>query len=154
MLSGEAYEQDKVEIPVSVTLDDGTRLKGYIRARLGRKLNEILNGNERFLDFVDTQGTNSYLACNSLKKIIELEAIAEEELMEDDIFDRLKKMAPHEILEVPQNAKMSDVHIAYHKKLKQYHPDRFSQVDLPEEIGAYLLLMTQKINAAYTHLSR
>ena len=42
---------------------------------------------------------------------------------------------------------------AYHRLVKQYHPDKFANADLPREVKEYLNAMSRRINAAYTALN-
>jgi DnaJ-domain-containing protein 1 len=66
---------------------------------------------------------------------------------------------PHTILGVPASAAFEEVKSAWHRLSKRYHPDRFANVELPEEVAEYLAVMARRVNAAYSaletaHLSR
>ena len=56
---------------------------------------------------------------------------------------------PSEILAISQGASRVEARDAYHKLVKQYHPDQFSNIALPPEVAEYLLATVLRLNAAY-----
>ena len=67
--------------------------------------------------------------------------------------EELKRMSPHELLGLSENATPSQIKSAYRKKVKTYHPDKtdpfmreFSQEYTKLIIQAYEILMEQRQN--------
>ena len=59
---------------------------------------------------------------------------------------------PQSILGVPSNASFDDIRAAWHRLAKIYHPDRYSNAELPGEVREYLASMARRVNAAYAAL--
>ena len=59
---------------------------------------------------------------------------------------------PHAILGLPLGAPYEDVRAAYLRKAKVYHPDRYANAELPDEVKAYLEGMARRVNAAFAAL--
>ena len=57
----------------------------------------------------------------------------------------------HEILEVPPSSSLTEVKLAYRKKIQQYHPDRLE--GMAPELRKLALEKSQEINAAYSEAS-
>ena len=59
---------------------------------------------------------------------------------------------PNAILGLPLGARFEDVRAAYLAKAKTYHPDRYANAELPEEVKRYLEDMARRVNAAFSAL--
>lgn len=64
--------------------------------------------------------------------------------------DEPERLTPHEILGVSANASAAEIKTAYRNRIKECHPDRFSNTD--EQSRALAEEWTKAINAAYTEL--
>jgi len=56
------------------------------------------------------------------------------------------------ILGLHDGCTFTDAKIAFHQKAKQYHPDNYSGMELPEEVSKYINDMFRQINTAFTEL--
>jgi hypothetical protein len=61
-----------------------------------------------------------------------------------------QQLTPHEILGIPANATLAEIKIAYRTRVKECHPDRFSNLD--EQSRQLAEEWTKALNAAYAEL--
>jgi hypothetical protein len=140
---------DTSGVSVVLTLTDGTELKGRLAVPGGRAMADILNGTMQFLEFEEYAGARTYLAKHAIGHIRLASPLRGQGLprMRDaDAFD------PYAILGLPLGARFEDVRSAYLAKAKTYHPDRYANAELPDEVKRYLEDMARRVNAAFSAL--
>ena len=148
----ERSKSDIAETPgvsVVLMLTDGTELKGRLASPIGRSIADILNCTTQFLEFEEYAGARTFLAKHAIGRIRMGSPARGQSLarMRDaDGFD------PYAILGLPLGARFEDVRAAYRDKAKIYHPDRYANAELPDEVKRYLEDMTRRINAAFSAL--
>lgn len=149
------FERSKSEpvdtsgVSVVLTLTDGTELKGRLAVPTGRSMAEVLNGTTHFLEFEEYAGARMHLAKHAIGHIRHASPPRGQGLarMRDaDGFD------PYAILGLPLGARFEDVRAAYLGKAKTYHPDRYANAELPDEVKRYLEDMARRVNAAFSAL--
>ena len=59
---------------------------------------------------------------------------------------------PWAVLGVSREASPDDIKTAYRTLVKMYHPDRFANLDLPQEMKDYAAAMLARINIAHDQL--
>jgi hypothetical protein len=133
-----------------ITLDHGRTLAGRIAVPATRTVFDALNSQDAFIDFETFDGERAFIAKAILRSARSLDAPAQKQLpatgRAGDDFD------PHAVLGVQPGADAETLRDAYLQKSKTYHPDRFANVDLPEEVRAYLQTTARRINIAYEAL--
>ena len=133
-----------------VTLEDGTNMRGKFIVPASRTLFEVLNNAGAFIEFEPYGCERSIVAKSSIRTVRIVNAPAASSLAgrgrEIDTFD------PHIILGVSRTAPFEEIRQAYLRLTKAYHPDRYSGVELPAEVSAYLAAMAQRVNLAYAAL--
>lgn len=143
--------QDMKTAAASIELDDGRRVAGKFRVPRSKTLADALNGPAQFMEFQPFDGEKELIAksaIRSLRLISVPQGRSPEKLIADnDTFD------PHQILGVAKGASRADVRAAFHQMSKTYHPDRYSNAELPTEVINYLDAMVRRINAAYEVLA-
>jgi DnaJ-domain-containing protein 1 len=150
MLSRE-YVVEREAVTVEVTLADGTLVKGRLWVPAAKKLSDTLNGSQTFLEFTPFGEERSHFLAKAhitTIKVIEVPKAV-------PLYERRGAAGaddPHQILAVPTGASWSCVREAYLGLVKTYHPDRFSSMDLPNEVLEYLNAKARRINAAYALL--
>lgn len=147
-----AYSGDKTSIAVNLVMEDGEALKGHVLTRRGRDLLDILNGKERFLEFVSYKGDHSFIARQSIRNVGKIE----EPGVADHLLEQFKNMGafnPYNILGIAHTATSEDIKLAYRNLQHAYHPDKYSESGLPSEVVQYLIAMTKRINTAYEEIS-
>ncbi len=151
------FERNKIDnsvqqtsVPAEVTLDDGQLVKGKFLIAASRSIFEVLNGDGHFLEFETYDGERTLIARAMLKsvKIVPVPSGSNlrSRLRDSDNFE------PHAVLGVTSDAAWDDIRAAYLKLSKLYHPDRYTTVDLPQEVRDYLSAMARRVNAAYAAL--
>jgi hypothetical protein len=134
---------------VALSLADGTELKGRIAIQQGRAIADVLNGPGPFIEFEAFDGPRQFLAkhaINGVRLIVPPRAPSLARMRDAEGFD------PHAILGLPLGAPPEDVRAAYLSKAKVYHPDRYANAELPDDVRAHLEGMARRINAAFAAL--
>lgn len=142
--------QEQVSVAVEILLDDGTAVAGKLFIAASRSVFDVLNGTTLFLDFEPYEGERRLIAKSSIKAVRLLAGAKPFNLVQRvrdlDGFD------PHALLGIQAGAAWDEVRAAYVARAKTYHPDRFANVDLPQEVQHYLSGMLRRVNAAYSAL--
>jgi len=138
-------------VPVEITLEGGEKLRGRFHIPNGRTMFDVLNGPNSFLDFEPYQGDRALIAKSRLADV-RLVGVPDANVpstspVQSSSFD------PHQVLGIDKSSTYDDVREAYHRLSKIYHPDRYANADLPEEVTTYLSSMSRRINAAYAALA-
>lgn len=142
--------QELGTVAVDITLDDGRQLKGRFAIPMSKTVFEVLNATGGFIDFEPFDGNRQFIAKSSLRAVTLLNPPKA-----PNLGGRLKDMDgfdPHRILGVKAEADWDAVRHAYHALAKAYHPDRYTNAELPTEVRDYLSVMARRINAAYAAL--
>ena len=85
-------------------------------------------------------------------EIPEPEILEEEQEPESVPVDQPQQLTPHEILGISANATMAEIKTAYRNRVKECHPDRFSNLD--EKSRQLAEEWTKALNAAYAELAK
>lgn len=143
--------RDTKAAAAQIELTDGRRVGGKFRIARSKTLVEVLNGPEQFIEFEPFNGSAEVIAKSSIRSLRTISAPSGRDpgtiLKHGDDFD------PHAILGLAKGASRSEIRTAYHRHSKSYHPDRYSNTELPAEVATYLDAMARRINAAYEVLS-
>lgn len=134
---------------VAINLTDGSEVKGRIAVPQGRSLTEVLNGPGPFVEFEAFDGPRQYLAKHAISGVRLISPGRGQTLArmrDSDGFD------PHAILGLPLGAPYEEMRGAYLRKAKAYHPDRYANAELPDEVRTYLEAMARRVNAAFAAL--
>jgi DnaJ domain len=130
-----------------VTLANGRELKGKFNLPPGRTLAETLNGGSNFMEFEPFGGDLVLIAKSAVQAVKPINVPSAPNLSagvrETDAFD------PYAILRINRDAGAEDVRKAFLDLAKTYHPDKYTTVDLPTEVRAYLSAMARRVNAAH-----
>lgn len=151
------FERSKVDsgdagtagVAVALTLTDGVEVKGRIAVTQGRSIADVLNNAAPFIEFEEFDGPRQFLAKHAISGVRLISPGRGQSLArmrDSDSFD------PHSILGLPLGAPYEDLRAAYLSKAKSYHPDRYANADLPDEVRAYLESMARRVNAAFAAL--
>jgi len=150
------FERNKIDnapeqstVPVEIALSDGAMVKGKLLVAAGKTLIDVLNGSGAFIEFEPYGGERQYLAksrIDSLKPVGVPSGGCLRQRARLDDFD------PYQILGVGPGTDWETIRQAYLQLSKVYHPDRYANAPLPEEVRDYLAVMARRINAAYAAL--
>lgn len=143
-------QSQSVAVPVELTLDDSSILKGDLLMPSTRPIQEVLNGSNVFVEFKGYGKEAQLLAKSTIRAIHFVNAPGAGHLRHanrgDECFD------PHQTLGLPAGATHDQIHKAYVTLAKTYHPDRYATADLPDEVRDYLASMARRINLAFQAL--
>jgi hypothetical protein len=140
---------DTSGVSVVLTLTDGTELKGRLAIPAGRSMGDILNGTVQFIEFEEYAGARTFLgkhAIGQIRLVSPPRGQGLPRMRDNDGFD------PYAILGLPLGARFEDVRASYLAKAKSYHPDRYANAELPDEVKRYLEDMARRVNAAFSAL--
>jgi DnaJ domain len=145
------HETEKSSTTVEVTLEDGDIVTGRLFHASSKPLGDELNNAGNFLDFEAYDGDRFFLAKGAVQ-LVRPRAIPKADQLaraqtKSELFN------PWTVLGVTEQSSKDDIREAYHRLVKQYHPDRFANADLPAEVKDYLNAMARRVNAAYTTLA-
>lgn len=141
-------DQVHQEVPVSIRMFDGSTVCGKIRGGLVADLGKALNKDASFLEFLSANGQKKYLAKSQIAYVEPMEPLKAPRLQ-----PRFNDSAnPYLLLGIPEGSNFDTAKAAYRDLAKKYHPDRFSGLDLPDEISRYAAEMFRQINNALTHI--
>jgi DnaJ domain len=143
--------RDLAAAAASIELSDGRRVSGRFLISRSKTLIDILNGTTQFIEFEPFDGEAEIIAKSSIRS---LRMISVPGGREPSTFIRDNgNFNPYDILGIKKGAGRSEVRAAFHKYAKSYHPDRYSNAELPQEVMSYLETMARRVNAAYEVLS-
>lgn len=134
-------------LPVIVTLVDGDTLKGDVSIPHGKSLGDVLNGKDLFILFRVKDGELIYLAQQTIAAV-QSNKIPDAPQLEQALYEA-DHAAAHDILNIKKEASRPEARDAYHALVKQYHPDQFSNMNLPSEVQDYFEAVILRLNAAY-----
>lgn len=139
-----------VMVPVEVTLSGEAPLAGKVAVPGNKSLAEHLNSAAPFIELEPIGSEPVWIAKSALRQV-KIVSVAEAPSLPKvaaDTFD------PYAELKVTRTASFDEVRAAYLKATKVYHPDRFTGVELPPEVAAYVETAQRRLNAAYALIER
>ncbi|MEO1694131.1 MAG: DnaJ domain-containing protein [Pseudomonadota bacterium] len=141
---------DLISVAAEIGLDTGEAMTGRFLLSRARDLHATLNGPDLFILFEPYGEDRRYLAKASLRDIRVIDVGRAPRLTakahDQDNFD------PHHILGLGRSAGVNDIRKAWHHLSLRYHPDRYANAELPDEVIGYLQTMARRVNAAYEAL--
>jgi len=145
------HEPERTTTSVEVTLDDGEIVRGRMHFATTRSLGDELNNAGHFVDFEMQEGERFFLAKQSIQSVKPQVVPRADQLARAQLKSEL--FNPWTILGVTEASSKDEIREAYHRLVKQYHPDRFANMELPREVRDYLNAMSRRVNAAYASLN-
>ncbi len=146
--------QNSDPVVIELELNDGARLKGTLMLSRDKSLREFFNvAAEAYFDFDCRRDGPIVIAKASVRQIRPEDAKKKDDQAKIDALAarqaELEKSDPHKLLGVAPGIDAEELRKAYIAKARAYHPDRFTDSDLPAEVLSYLNAMTRRVNAAY-----
>ena len=137
-------------MPISIVMIDGETLHGTIGVAMSGKLDDAMNNPAPFLDFETVAGERVCLAKHAIRKV-EMVTVPKTDQFSrrtaSDSFD------PYAVLGVAPGSDAATLREAYHARARDYHPDRFAVIEMPQEMKDYVTAMLTRINIAYKQLA-
>lgn len=147
------YEPEAVQTTVPVTLKrtSGEVARGRIVLSFQSTLDDVLNGSASFIEF-HPYGEDKVFIAKSEIASIEASNVPRPSDVNVRLHNTNESVDPYDVLGVPRGAALSQVKKAYHRLAKLYHPDRYANAELPDEVSVYLAGMARRVNAAYASI--
>ena len=137
---------------VALTFSDGRTETVSVRLPLTSKLHDALNNGDMFLDVTNGSDKQYFVAKSDISRVELVEVPKASHMnLQRRAADR-DRFNPYEVLGVKEGADAEAIRQAYHVMVKNYHPDRFTGIDLPKEMKDYAAAMVVRINLAYEQI--
>ncbi len=143
------FDSSNPPIEVSVRMLDGAVIRGHLNKGQSASLEGVLSKDTPFLEFISKDGQRKYLSKHQIAYVEPVEPLRNPTL-KPQIDPRVA--TARRILGLHDGCTFTDAKIAFHQKAKQYHPDNYSGIELPDEVEKYINEMFRQINTAFTEL--
>jgi DnaJ-domain-containing protein 1 len=148
----DSAKSNNVRALVALTLADGTSEHVSVKLPLSSKLADALNNADRYLDAIDGEGKQFFVAKSAVKRVDLVEVPRASQMNPRRRASDRAHFDPHDVLGVAKGCDADAIRQAYHAMARKYHPDRFAGLDLPKEMRDYAEAMLVRINLAYEQL--
>lgn len=137
-------------LEVSVRMLDGAIIRGSLSKGQSNSLEGVLSKETPFLEFTSKDGQRKFIAKHQIAYVEPVEPLRKPILANRN---DPRYTDAFTILDLDRNnCTFTDAKVAFHQKAKQYHPDTYSGIDLPDEMRRYVNDMFRQINTAFTEL--
>jgi hypothetical protein len=134
--------------PVELLMVDGTVLRGSLLVSRDKSIRDFFNIlTDPFFDFECGREGSVVLAKSSVRRILPEGAQKKEDQTKIDAL--AARQDPYKLLGVSMGVDAETLRKAYISKARMYHPDKFADAGLPQEVFEYLNAMARRVNAAY-----
>lgn len=139
---------EPLTLEVAARLVDGTVMRGFVVAGITGQLEQTLNKDALFIEFIAQDGRRAFIAKSQLAAVEPVEALKKPQLQPR----KAGSASCHELLGVDENCDFDTARDAYHRLVKMYHPDLYANAGMPPEITRYATEMFSQISAAYAEI--
>jgi len=136
--------RDRRKLRATIKLKDGTQLDGYFFCLSQERITDLLNDPRTFVPLLTIDGRTVLIAKSSIMLASPKDKVPILNTATD----------PYSVLGVPPEATPTEIKQAYHRRMQEYHPDRFANIDLPEELMILANDMAARITNAYQQVSQ
>lgn len=144
------FDQSSKTIEVSVRMLDGATLRGgLMQSQTVTSLEGILSKDTPFLEFISKDGQRKFILKNQIAYVEPVEPLRKPVLVSPK---DTRYVDAFTMLGVSKECTFDEAKMAYHRLAKQYHPDNYSGINLPEEVQRYVTDMFRQINTAFTEV--
>ncbi|MBL8790461.1 MAG: J domain-containing protein [Rhizobiales bacterium] len=136
---------------VHLTLAGGKTMMVSLKLPMSGKLADGLNNAERYLDVLGPEGEQFFLAKDMVHRIAAADPPQAKLNMNRRSSDQMG-FNPWAVLGVTREASPDEIRQAWLSLVKMYHPDRYANLELPQEMKDYAAAMLARINVAHDQL--
>jgi hypothetical protein len=144
-LKGSSEEQT---LEIAARLVDGSVVRGFIVAGITGKLEQTLNKDIPFVEFIGHDGRRAFIAKSQFASVESVEPLKKPQIQPR----KASATTCFELLGLEEDCTFDDARDAYHRLVKMYHPDLYANSNLPPEVIRYATDMFAQISAAYTEI--
>ncbi|MFT3670600.1 J domain-containing protein [Aestuariivirga sp.] len=137
---------------VHLTLASGKTMMVSLKLPMSGKLADVLNNADRYLDVLGPEGEQFFLSKDMVHRV----AAADPPKASLNLNRRSSDQSgfnPWAVLGVTREASADDIRAAWLSLVKMYHPDRFANLEMPQEMKDYAAAMLARINVAHDQLA-
>jgi hypothetical protein len=109
---------EPLTLEVAARLVDGTVMRGFIVAGITGQLEQTLNKDSQFIEFIGPDGRRAFISKSQLAAVEPVEALKKPQLQPR----KAGSATCYELLGVDENCDFDTARDAYHRLVKMYHP--------------------------------
>ena len=137
--------REQASVTATAKLIDGRTVSGRFFVSRSKTLFETMNDAGLFIEFETPEGSREMLSKSAIQSVRIIDVPRAPNLAPTTA----QNFDPYGVLGVSSAASKSDIRAAFVERSKLYHPDRYANAELPQEVCAYLTTMARRVNAAY-----
>lgn len=141
---------EPLTLEIAARLVDGTAMRGFIIAGITGQLEQTLNKDVPFVEFISHDGRRAFIAKSQLAAVEPVEPLRKPSL-------GMRKQGTatcFEVLELEPTCTYDEARDAYHRLVKLYHPDLYANATLPKEVIRYATDMFSQISSAWAEIKQ
>lgn len=139
------FSNSNSKLEATLTMNDGKVISGFLVMGTNATLQALLAYSSPFLELIGTDGQKRFVSKSSVSMVEPIEA-----LRKPVLDPRIQNGTdPFSILKVSSDCDFPAVRKSYLDLAKIYHPDKFAQITLPNEVSTYMSDMFRQINSAF-----
>ncbi len=136
-----------IQVPASIRLTDGSILVGTVNCGITGKLENVLNQENSFVEFMSKDGHQRFITRHQIASVEPIETTGKIPTLHAA---ETGASEPYAAMGLVPGCSMEQAKEAFHRLSKMYHPDKWSGEDVPREIAKYASDKFRQINAAFT----
>jgi hypothetical protein len=137
---------------VNITTAGGKTIMVSLRLPMSGKLADALNNAERYLDVLGPEGEQFFMAKDMVQQVAAADPPKATLNMNRRSSDQMG-FNPWAVLGVTKEATADEIRSAWLALVKMYHPDRYNNLELPQEMKDYAAATLARINVAHDQLA-
>lgn len=141
---------EPLTLEIAARLVDGSVMRGFVVAGITGQLEQTLNKDVAFVEFIGHDGRRAFIAKSQLAAVEPVEPLRKPVLEAR----KAGTATCHELLGVAENCSLDEARDAYHRLVKLYHPDLYANAQLPKEIVRYATDMFSQISTAWGEIKQ
>ena len=154
-------ENNRLKLPVFLTLQDGKELAVDLIVNLGGAIDRTLNNEARFILVGDADGSEYLLAKDAIMKVRDAKkarlasaagaGAEQQQVQAPTLAPELSD--PYQILGLMAGASQDDITNAYVAYTQAYSAERVAAAQLPQDVADFCAQRQQAINGAFAQLT-
>ena len=141
---------EPLTLEIAARLTDGSVMRGFIVAGITGQLEQTLNKDVPFIEFISHDGRRAFIAKAQLAAVEPVEPLRKPVLAGR----KPGTATAFELLDLDESCSFDEARDAYHRLVKMYHPDLYANSKLPQEIIRYATEMFSQISTAYAEIKQ
>lgn len=141
---------EPLTLEIAARLVYGSVMRGFVVAGITGQLEQTLNKDVAFVEFIGHDGRRAFIAKSQLAAVEPVEPLRKPVLNSR----KPGSATCHELLGVDEGCSFDEARDAYHRLVKMYHPDLYANANLPQEVIRYATDMFSQISTAWGEIKQ